>query len=185
MFEVNHPFKRCIGPDLRICIYDWVNHLGPAIDDVCSPCSLGSIHSCNRSFHKKIYPTPRIALSVRSFVRWSGTKFAASYTHAPFIHACFRIKAQDHRYVHHTHMHHSQGTRNIDKCIIHYVHHSHVYQDTCIMDTCVMDTCIVDTCTMDTCIMDICIMDTCIMDTSAWVTWPERPKGANDKVKDA
>ena len=31
---------------------------------------------------------------------------------------------------------------------------------------------------MDTCIMDTCIMDTCIMDTSAWVTRPERPKGA-------
>ena len=38
---------------------------------------------------------------------------------------------------------------------------------------------------MDTCIMDTCIMDTCIMDTSAWVTRPERPKGAKDKVKEA
>ena len=29
------------------------------------------------------------------------------------------------------------------------------------------------------------IMDTCIMDTSAWVTWPERLKGAKDDVKEA
>ena len=28
-------------------------------------------------------------------------------------------------------------------------------------------------------------MDTCIMDTSAWVTRPERPKGAKDEVKEA
>ena len=27
------------------------------------------------------------------------------------------------------------------------------------------------------------IMDTCIMYTSAWVPWPERPKGGKDKVK--
>ena len=48
--------------------------------------------------------------SIRPFVRPFVTKFAASYTHAPYIYACFRIKVQDHRYVHHTHMHHSQGT---------------------------------------------------------------------------
>ena len=34
-------------------------------------------------------------------------------------------------------------------------------------------------------IIDTCIMDTCIMDTSAWVTRPERPKGAKDEVKEA
>ena len=28
------------------------------------------------------------------------------------------------------------------------------------------------------------IMDTCIMDTSAWVTLPERLKGAKDEVKE-
>ena len=31
----------------------------------------------------------------------------------------------------------------------------------------------------------IIYMDTCIMDTSAWVTRPERPKGAKDEVKEA
>merc|ERR1712051_184249 len=36
-----------------------------------------------------------------------------------YIHACFRITVQDHKYVHHTHMHQSQGSRSIDKCIIH------------------------------------------------------------------
>ena len=38
---------------------------------------------------------------------------------------------------------------------------------------------------MGTYITDACIMDTCIMDTSAWVTRPERPKGAKDEVKEA
>ena len=33
-------------------------------------------------------------------------------------------------------------------------------------------------------IADTCIMDT-IMDTAAWVTRPERPKGAKDEVKQA
>ena len=56
---------------------------------------------------------------------------------------------------------------------------------TCIVDTCTMDTCIMGTYIMDTCIMDTCIMDTCIMDTSAWVTRPERLKGAKDEVKEA
>ena len=63
----------------------------------------------------------------------------------------------------------------MDTCISRIIH-------TCII---VMDTCIMDTCIMDTCIMDTCIMDTCIMDTSAWVTRPERPKGAKDEVKEA
>ena len=48
-----------------------------------------------------------------------------------------------------------------------------------------MYTCIMDTCTVDTCIMGTYIMDKCIMDISAWVTLPERPKGAKDEVKEA
>ena len=50
---------------------------------------------------------------------------------------------------------------------------------------------------MDTCIINSYIIDLCIIDSSiigeevekevlvnfAWVTWPERPKGAKDKVK--
>ena len=48
-----------------------------------------------------------------------------------------------------------------------------------------------DSCIMDTCIMDTCIMDTCIINNQnhgymhAWVTRPERPKGAKDEVKQA
>ena len=77
------------------------------------------IHACIRI----MYPTPRIALFVLLLllplkVCPLVTKFAASQIHAPYIHACFRMKVQDHRYVHHTHMHHSQGSRNTDKCII-------------------------------------------------------------------
>ena len=44
---------------------------------------------------------------------------------------------------------------------------------------------IIDVCIIHTCIKikDHRCMDTCIMDTSAWVTRPERPKGAKDEVK--
>ena len=75
-----------------------------------------------------------------------GSQICASYTHASesrsriidmcIIHTCSIVKDQgtqidasymyvsgsrteDHRYVHHTHMHQSQGSRNIDKYIIH------------------------------------------------------------------
>ena len=66
--------------------------------------------------------------------------------------------------------------------------------DTCIVDTCNMDTSIMDimdTCIIDSCIIDLCIIDSCIIDVEvetevlvnfAWVTWPERPKGAKDEV---
>ena len=59
------------------------------------------------------------------------------------------------------------------------------------MDTCITGTRIMDTCIMDTYIMDTCIMDTCIINNQnhgymhAWVTRPERPKGAKDEVKQA
>ena len=54
-----------------------------------------------------------------------------------------------------------------------------------ITDTCIKDTCIMDTCIMDTTIRITytCSVDRCIMDTSAWVTRPERPKGAKEEVK--
>ena len=68
-----------------------------------------------------------------------------------------------------------------------YMHH---ILNICIMGTCIMDTNIMDTYTMDTCIIDTFMMDTCITrikdkeeDKEVWVTRPERPKGAKDKVK--
>ena len=76
-----------------------------------------------------------------------------SYMHACFrikvqyqrymhLHTCIRVKVQYHRYINHTHMHLSQGSRKVDKCIIHacirikghgkmhnrYVHHGHMCQ---------------------------------------------------------
>ena len=68
---------------------------------------------------------------------------AHAYKHQEsYTHACFRTKVQYHRYVHHTHMHQSQGLRNIDKCITHtcirtrvkdrkhrFMHHACMYQD--------------------------------------------------------
>ena len=44
-------------------------------------------------------------------------------------------------------------------------------------------TCIVDTCIMDKCIIDSCILDVEVLVNFAWVTRPERPKGAKDDVK--
>ena len=47
-----------------------------------------------------------------------------------------------------------------------------------------------DTCIIGSCIIDICIIDSCIIGVKkevlvifAWVTRPERPKGAKDEVK--
>ena len=58
------------------------------------------------------------------------------------------------------------------------------------MDICIMDTIIMDTCIIGSCIIDICIIDSCINEVEkevlvnfAWVTRPERPKGAKDEVK--
>ena len=81
-----------------------------------------------------IHPTPRIALFVRSLVRsWQNLPHHIymhhTYMHASgsrsriidmcIIHTCIRVKVQDHRYVHHTHIDQSQGSRIIDMCIIH------------------------------------------------------------------
>ena len=55
-----------------------------------------------------------------------------------------------------------------------------------------MDTCIMDTCIINSYIIDLCIIDSCIIGVEvekevlvnfAWVTRPERPKGAKDEVK--
>ena len=55
-----------------------------------------------------------------------------------------------------------------------------------------MDTCIMDTCIINSYIIDLCIIDSCIIGVEvekevlvnfAWVTWPECPNGAKDKVK--
>ena len=64
--------------------------------------------------------------------------------------------------------------------------------DICIMDICIMVICIMETYIKDSCIIDICIVDSCIIAVEvekqvlvnfAWVTRPERPKGAKDEVK--
>ena len=89
------------------------------------------------------YPSPRIPLSAPAAAPpnegMSVTKkycIIDTYTihtcmlqnQGPGSLACFRTKVQDHRYVHHTHMHQSQGSRIIDMCII----------QACIVHTCVM-----------------------------------------------
>ena len=64
--------------------------------------------------------------------------------------------------------------------------------DICIIDSCIMDTRIMDTSIIVPCIIVICIIDSCIRAVEvekqvlvnfAWVTRPERPKGAKDGVK--
>ena len=96
-------------------------------------------------------------------------------------------------------MHQSQGSRNIDICIIHacirikdhgnmyhgYMHHGymhHGYMHHGYMYHGYMHQGYMHHGYMHH-IMDTHIMDTCIMDT--WVTRPERPKGAKDEVKEA
>ena len=72
---------------------------------------------CSRNFLSQ-YPTPRIALSVRSFVRSSVTKFQPH-----------------HRYMHHRYVHVSgSGIRIRNMCIIHlciiqgsYIHASYIH----------------------------------------------------------
>ena len=57
------------------------------------------------------------------------------------------------------------------------------------MDICIMDTCITDTYIIDSCIIDSCMIalevEKEVLVNFAWVTRPERPKGAKDEVKEA
>ena len=55
-----------------------------------------------------------------------------------------------------------------------------------------MDTCIMETCIINPYIIDLCVIDSCsigvkvekeVLVNFAWVTRPERPKGAKDEVK--
>ena len=78
----------------------------------------------------KEHPTPRIALSVRSFVGWS-PKSTASYIHTPpQIHASSGSwnRIIDLCIVHHTYMHQGEGSRIIDICIMHTcIRKRHIY----------------------------------------------------------
>ena len=77
-----------------------------------SYCFRISVSSYIWQIHTYHLPTPRIALFVGPFVRNKICRTIDTCT----IHTCM---LQDHRYVHHTHMHQSQGSRIIDMCIIH------------------------------------------------------------------
>ena len=57
-----------------------------------------------------------------------------------------------------------------------------MHNDTCIMDTCIIDSCIIDLCIIDSCIIDAEVEKEVLVNF-AWVTRPERPKGAKDEVK--
>ena len=91
------------------------------------------IHGCIRIMDKCIIGMCIMVTCIRA----KNICIAHAFKHQgqeSYIHACFRIKVQDHRYasythasesrtkdhryVHHTHRHQSQGLRNIDKCII-------------------------------------------------------------------
>ena len=62
------------------------------------------------------------------------------------------------------------------------MHHGYKHHDTFLMDTSIMDTCIIDLCIIDSCIIDVEV-EKGVLVNFAWVTRPERPKGAKDKVK--
>ena len=76
------------------------------------------IHGCIRIMDKCIIGMCIMVTCIRA----KNICIAHAFKHQgqeSYIHACFRIKVQDHRYLHHTRMHQSQGSGNIDKCIIH------------------------------------------------------------------
>ena len=50
------------------------------------------------------------------------------------------------------------------------------------MDTCIINSYIIDLCIIDSCIIGVEV-EKDVLVNSAWVTWPERPKGAKDDVK--
>ena len=50
------------------------------------------------------------------------------------------------------------------------------------MDTSIIDSCIIDLCIIDSCIIDVEV-EREVLVNFAWVTRPERPKGAKDEVK--
>ena len=72
------------------------------------------------------------------------------------------------------------------------MHHRYMHYGYIIMDTCTIYSCIIDLCIIYSCIIDLCIIYSCIIAVEvekevlvnfAWVTRPERPKGAKDEVK--
>ena len=50
------------------------------------------------------------------------------------------------------------------------------------METCIKDPCIIDICIIDSCIIAVEVEKEVLVNF-AWVTRPERPKGAKDEVK--
>ena len=92
-----------------------------------------------------IHPTPRIALFVRPFVRWS-PKSTASYIHTPpQIHASsgswnriIDLCIVHHTSVHHTYMHQGEGSRIIDICIMHTCIRKHHIYTNCYIVTCII-----------------------------------------------
>ena len=74
-------------------------------------------HMCQgqESMHRTCIQTSRSRM-IHTLMHQSqgpGSQICASYTHRS------ESGIEDHRYVHHTHMQYSQGSRNIDRCIIH------------------------------------------------------------------
>ena len=92
-------------------------------------------HMCQgqESMHRTCIQTSRSRM-IHTLMHQSqgpGSQICASYTHrsesgsedhryicASYTHAS-ESRIKEHRYVHHIHMYQSQGSRNIDKCIIH------------------------------------------------------------------
>ena len=91
-----------------------------------------------------VHPTPRIKLSVRSFVRFSYF-LHASHIHASYLHASYVPASCMHALCEHA------------SCKNAGIHHA---LHTCIMHTCIMHACIMHTCIMQTCIMCKYIMHT-------------------------
>ena len=93
--------------------------------------------------------------------------------YASYTNASGSMSIEDHRCMHRTKVHHTQ------------IHQDTYIMDTRIMDTCIMDTLICYSCVIDTCTTGIKVKEGDKEVNFAWVTRPERPKGAKDEVKQA
>ena len=116
------------------------------------------IHSCIRvkDSRSKIYSSYIPA----SYTHVSGSRIIDTcITH--MVHACTRIKDQDHGYVYHTIAIHANASCVHAYTYTHHAYLQHEYMNTFIMHTWNIHTCIMDMPILDTSIMHMCIMDKC------------------------
>ena len=124
------------------------------------------------------------SLSSSSPLWHSGYPLTTSNMQTPQTHWSSRIpQLLDHRYMHRGYMHH--GYINVwilETCILDVRKYALWTQATWVHASWIHASCIIDICIIDTCIIAVDV-ETEVLVNFAWVTRPERPKGAKDEVK--